>query len=398
MSKTLINRIKLLVGGSFQDILATREYLHAHPELSFDEYNTADFIAKKLDEFNISYKKGIAKTGLVAIIKGRNPERKVVALRADMDALPINELNDVPYRSLNTGIMHACGHDVHMACVLGVASIITKLKDNFEGTIKLIFQPSEEKLPGGASVMIKEGVLQNPKVEKIIGQHVYPELEAGKVGFRPGIYMASCDELHVTVKGKGGHAALPQNVVNPLIIAAKILIAVSDRIALGKEAIPTVISFGKIQGDGATNIVPNIVKIEGTFRTLDENWRAKAHKIMVEEANKIAVDMQGSCDFNIIKGYPFLKNEEVFTNRMINCAKEYLGSENVVDLDLRMTAEDFSYYSQVCDACFYRLGVRNEAAGITSSVHTATFDIEPEALKVGVGLMAWLALCELAES
>ncbi len=385
-------KIKALSEQYFTEVVSWRAHLHAHPELAFEEYQTSEFICKKLDEIGIPYEKGIAKTGIIGLIKGKNPEKKVFALRADMDALPIQETNNVPYKSQNEGIMHACGHDVHTSCVLGSAKILNELKDELEGTIKLIFQPSEEKLPGGASVMIKEGALENPKVDHIIGQHVYPELEAGKVGFRPGVYMASCDELHVTIKGKGGHAALPQNVVNPLMIASKMLLEIDHTIKEQKGEAPTVLSFGKIMGNGATNVVPDVVKIEGTFRTLDETWRAAAHKIMKKTAIQIASEMGGDCDFDIHLGYPFLKNNEPLTHKMQDLAKDYLGSNNVIDLDIRMTAEDFSYYSQVVDACFYRLGVRNESLGITSSVHTSTFDIDIESLKVGMGLMAWLAI------
>ncbi|MEN0056714.1 MAG: amidohydrolase [Mucilaginibacter sp.] len=379
----------------FNDVVANRRHLHSHPELSFHEQQTSAFVAGKLDEMGIEYQK-MADTGLVALIKGDKPSDQVVALRADMDALPITEANDVPYKSQNVGVMHACGHDAHTSSLLGTARILTELKSQFAGTVKLIFQPAEEKLPGGASIMIKEGVLENPKPHAVLGQHVMPLIEAGKVGFRAGKYMASTDELYVTVKGKGGHGAQPQQNVDPVIITAHILTALQQVVSrFADPKSPSVLSFGKVIANGATNVIPNEVYLEGTFRTMDEKWRAEAHKRMKKMAEGIAESMGGSCDFNIMNGYPFLINEEVLTNNTRAHAEDYLGKENVVDLDIWMAAEDFAYYSQVADSCFYRLGTRNESRGITSSVHTPTFDVEEDAFKISTGLMAYLALKQL---
>jgi amidohydrolase len=333
---------------------------------------------------------------VVALIKGKNPDKKVVALRADMDALPITEANDVAYKSKNIGVMHACGHDVHTSSLLGTARILQALKDEFEGTVKLIFQPGEELLPGGASLMIKEGVLENPTPNGILGQHVMPLLPAGTVGFREGMYMASADEIYVTVTGKGGHAAMPEINIDPVLIAAHIIVAMQQIVSRNcSPKIPSVLSFGKVTAAGATNIIPNEVKIEGTFRTMDENWRAEAHLKMVKLAESIAEGMGGTCHFDIHKGYPYLENHPALTNRMKNAAIEYLGEDKVVNLDIWMAAEDFAFYTQHTDACFYRLGIRNEARGITSSVHTPTFDIDESALETGSGLMAWLVWNEL---
>ena len=292
--------------------------------------------------------------------------------------------------------MHACGHDVHTSCLLGAAKILKQLENEFEGTIKLIFQPGEERLPGGAKLMIEEGVLENPTPQKVIGQHVYPDLEVGKVGFKKGMYMASADELHVTVKGKGGHAALPHMFIDPILIASNIIVSLQQIVSRSaKPDVPSVLSFGKIIGEGSTNIIPDEVKLEGTFRTMDEEWRFDAHKKMKALAESIALGMGGSCDFDVRVGYPYLVNDEVVTETHIQAAKEYLGEENVVDLDLRMTAEDFSYYSQVAPVCFYRLGTRNEANGITSGLHTSTFDIDSKALEIGMGVMAYGAIKQL---
>jgi len=387
--------IQALSQNIFNEVVANRRHLHANPELSFHEVETSAFVAKKLEDMGLEYHK-MANTGLVALVKGEKPSDQVVALRADMDALPILEANDVPYKSQNNGVMHACGHDAHTSSLLGTARILTELKSQFAGTVKLIFQPAEEKLPGGASLMIKEGVLENPKPQAVLGQHVMPWIDAGKVGFRAGKYMASTDEIYVTVKGKGGHGAQPQANIDPVIITAHILTALQTIISRYNDPkSPSVLSFGKVIANGATNVIPNEVYLEGTFRTMDEAWRADAHKKMKKMAEGIAESMGGSCEFNIMKGYPFLINEEKLTNAMRGYAEDYLGKENVLDLDLWMAAEDFAYYTQVADSCFYRLGTRNESRGITSSVHTPTFDVEEDAFKVSTGLMAYLALKQL---
>lgn len=387
--------IQQLSQNIFNDVVANRRHLHSHPELSFHETETSAFVAQKLDDLGLEYVH-MADKGLVALIKGSKPSDKVVALRADMDALPITEANDVPYKSQNNGVMHACGHDAHTSSLLGTATILTQLKDQFAGTIKLIFQPAEEKLPGGASLMIKEGVLENPKPQAVIGQHVMPLIDAGKVGFRSGKYMASTDEIYVTVKGKGGHGAQPQQNIDPVIITAHILTALQTIISRSADPkSPSVLSFGKVIANGATNVIPNEVYLEGTFRTMDEQWRSDAHKKMKKMAEGIAESMGGSCDFNIMRGYPFLINEEKLTASARGYAEDYLGKENVLDLDIWMAAEDFAYYSQVADSCFYRLGTRNESRGITSSVHTPTFDVEEDAFKISTGLMAYIALKQL---
>jgi len=391
----LKNRIQELAASVLESTIQNRRHLHAHPELSFQEHKTVAFVAAKLDELGIAYKP-MANTGLVALITGDKPSDQVVALRADMDALPIQEVNEVAYKSTQAGVMHACGHDAHTASLLGTAAILQKLKVEFGGTIKLIFQPAEELLPGGANQMIKEGVLENPKPQAVLGQHVMPFIETGKVGFRSGKYMASTDELYVTVKGKGGHAAQPQQNIDPVMITAQILVSLQQIVSrTANPNTPSVLSFGKVQANGATNVIPNEVKLEGTFRTMDEAWRAEAHIRMKKMAEGIAESMGGSCEFEIRIGYPFLVNEEKLTAQAKQYAEEYLGKDNVLDLDIWMAAEDFAYYSQVADACFYRLGTRNEAKGITSSVHTPTFDIDENAFAISTGLMAYIALKRL---
>ncbi len=390
-------QIQQLAKSNAAEIIAVRRHLHANPELSFEEFETAKYVSQFLTAINVDHTTGVAGTGIVALIAGKNPTKKTIALRADMDALPITEANDIDYKSKKIGVMHACGHDVHTSSLLGCAKILSQLRNEFEGTVKLIFQPGEEKLPGGASLMIKANALENPKPNAILGQHVMPSIPVGKVGFRQGMYMASCDELYLTVKGKGGHAAMPDKLIDPVLIAANIIVSLQQIISRNCDPkTPAVLSFGKVMANGATNIIPDEVKIEGTFRTLNEEWRKDAHAKMKKMATAIAEGMGGECEFEIMGGYPFLKNEPQLTARMQQAAEQYLGKENVLDLDLYMAAEDFSYYTQVLDACFYRLGTRNEVRNIISGVHTTTFNIDENALEIGAGLMAWLAIEELA--
>ena len=397
---SLKNKIKQLAQQYNEEVILMRRHLHQHPELSYEEVETGKYIARKLAELGVPFEHGVADNGVVALIEGKNPKSKTIALRADMDALPILEANDVPYKSKNEGVMHACGHDVHTSSLLGVAKILNDIKSELTGTIKLIFQPAEERFPGGASIMIKEGVLENPTPTSIIGQHVHPPLEAGKIGLKPGMYMASADELYMTVTGRGGHGALPQDCVDPIVITAHIITALQQIVSRqANPTTPTVLTFGKINSTGgSTNIIPNEVKLMGTFRTMNEEWRAEAHKRMVKLAESIAEGMGGKCELKILKGYPFLTNDEAVTARTKAAAIEYLGAENVVDLPIRMTAEDFAYFSQAMPGCFYRLGTGNKARGITSPVHTNTFDVDESSLELSIGLMSWLAVNELANT
>ena len=393
----LKDRIKSLAADYAQEVISIRRHLHRHPELSFKEFETADFIAGKLREYAITYKDKIAQTGIVAEIRGNDPESKTVALRADMDALPVNEQNDVEYRSMNNGVMHACGHDVHMACLLGAARILSEIKSEFNGTVRLIFQPSEEMYPGGAKVMIEEGVLENPKPVAIFGQHVFPELETGMIGMKPGKYMASTDEVFITVKGKGGHAAIPDKIVDPVLIASHIVIALQQIVSRkSRPVMPTVVSFGKISSEGKTNIIPDEVKLEGIIRTFDEDWREEIKTQLRKISSGIAESMDGSCEIFIDPGYPAMVNDDMLTAHAREYAIEFLGEDRVIDLEMRMTAEDFSYYALEIPGCFFRLGTRNEEQGITSNLHSATFDVDETSLETGMGIMAWFAISELS--
>lgn len=393
---SLLETIKTLSQQYSSEVVTIRRHLHANPELSYQEYNTAKYVATTLRSFGLEPVEGVATTGLVVEVRGNNPDKKSIALRADMDALPIHEANEVEYKSKNPGVMHACGHDVHTSSLLGTAKILNTIRDQFEGTVRFLFQPGEEKNPGGASYMIRDGALENPQPSGIIGQHVYPLLESGKIGFREGMYMASADEIYLRVIGKGGHGAWPEMAVDPVVIASHIIIGLQQiisRNASPKQ--PTVLTFGKISGEGATNIIPEEVKIAGTFRAMDETWRNDALEKISKMARGIAEGMGGRCEVDISRGYPYLENNPALTRRIREAAEAYVGAGNVVDLDITLGAEDFAYYSQVIPASFYRLGTRNEAKGLTSYVHTPTFDIDEDALALGPGLMAWMAVREL---
>lgn len=391
----LLHKIKALAIKILPETVDVRRHLHRHPELSFKEYNTCEYIKSKLDEIGIGWKP-IANTGVLAVIEGQSPFSNTVALRADIDALPIQELNTVDYASKNPGVMHACGHDFHTSSLLGTARIIHQLKQEFKGTVKLLFQPGEEVLPGGATFMIKEGALQNPTPTAVIGQHAMPRIPAGKIGIRKGRHMASMDALYVRIIGKGGHGAEPHNVVDPVLIASHLVVAlqqVVSRMANPRE--PTVLSFGKVIANGAVNVIPDEVHMEGTFRAMNETWRERALTLITKMATLVASSMGATCEMRIERGYPFLVNEEKLTEDIRLHAIDYLGETNVLDEEIWMAAEDFAYYSQITDSCFYLCGVGNNEKGISSSLHTPTFDIDESALEMSTGLMAYLALKRL---
>ncbi len=385
--------IKRLSTEYFNEIREIRRHLHQNPELSTEESKTAAFICEKLEEYGIAYKKNVGGKGVVGIIKGKMPHKKNIALRADMDALPIIEQNSVDYKSKTHGKMHACGHDVHMACLLGAGRILDRLRDQFTGSVKLIFQPSEETYPGGAIKMISEGVLKNPATLSVIGQHVTNEIDTGKIGVRSGIYMASTDEVFLTIRGKGGHAATPDQVIDPILIASHIIVAIQQIVSRNANpVVPTVVSFGKISGEGRTNVIPDEVRVDGTIRTFDESWRVKIHEKIAKLSSSIAEGMGGSCKTRISHGYPALVNNDQLTAKIRSWAIDYLGENNVLDLEKRMTAEDFAYFAQEVPSSFYRLGTRNEKKGMISNLHTSTFDIDETSIITGMGFMAYAAI------
>lgn len=394
----LKSKIKQEVKRQFNDIVGMRRHLHMYPELSFQEKLTSAYIKDQLEANGIKYKSGYCKYGIVAEVKGRT-KGKTIYLRGDMDALPIHEIRGRDYGSRHDGVMHACGHDVHTTCVLSAAIILNRLKDEIAGTVRFLFQPGEEKLPGGASIMIKEGAISNKGGTVILGQHVHPPLESGKVGFHAGEYMASADELYIDIIGKGGHAALPQDCIDPVLASASVIQALHTVVSrYSNPLIPAVLSIGKINSEGgATNVIPNKVHMQGTLRTMDEDNRAAMHNQIKKIVKNTAAAYGAKARTLIKKGYPTLKNDPDLVHECVSFAQEYLGKNNVVMLPKRMTAEDFAYYSQMMPSCFYRLGTGNTEKGITSPVHTADFDIDEKALSVGVGLMAYMAVRKLQQ-
>jgi len=386
----LKDQIKDLAKKYAPETIAIRHHIHANPELSYQEFKTSAFIQEKLTALGIPFQI-MATTGVIGLIKGKNPDKKIIALRADMDALPIQEENKVDYVSTNKGIMHACGHDVHTSILLGAAKILNELKASWEGTIKLIFQPGEERNPGGASILIKEGVLENPKPQAIFGLHVHPGLSVGKLSFKEGKVMASADEIYITIKGKGGHAASPQVAADIILIASNLIIALQQVISRNRDPFdPSVLSITSFQGGHTTNVIPSEVKLMGTFRAMDETWRFKAHDIIRKLSTELVHSMGAEIDLHIDVGYPSVYNNEALNKVAKDLAKKFMGDENIETTELRMGAEDFGYYTQVIPGCFYRLGVMNEATGITSGVHTPTFNIDESAIENGMGMMAWL--------
>ncbi len=372
------------------EFISIRQHLHAHPELSYQEFETSAFVQSKLNEYGIPFSV-MATTGVVGIIEGKHPSSRIVALRADMDALPIQEENEVAYKSTRAGVMHACGHDVHTTCLLGAARILHELKDHWEGTVKLIFQPGEERNPGGASYMIRDGVLEAPRPQGIVALHVHPGLEVGKVSFRSGKVMASADELYITIKGKGGHAASPHLTTDPILIASHLVVALQQVVSRNKNPHqPSVLSITSFHAGTTTNVIPNEVKLMGTFRAMDEGWRFEAHEHIRRITENLVESMGGTADLHIDIGYPSVYNNEALHEAVVPLAGSYLGASQVEETELRMGAEDFGYYSQQVPGCFFRLGVMNKEKGITSGVHTPTFNIDEAAIETGMGLMAWL--------
>ncbi len=390
VNQQLIQQIQSLAaqyGGAYTDI---RRHIHAHPELSYQEFETSRLVQEHLAALGIPFQV-MAGTGVVGLIEGRHPEKRVVALRADMDALPIQEENDIPYKSVRPGIMHACGHDVHTACLLGAARILHELRSQWEGTVKLIFQPGEEKNPGGASILIREGVLENPRPQSIFGMHVHTTLPVGKLSFRSGMVMASADEIYISIRAKGGHAAAPHLTADPVMIGAQLVVALQQVVSRHNNPFnPSVLSITSFQGGTTTNVIPSEVKLMGTFRAMDEEWRFRAHGLITELATRLVEGMGASIDIRIDVGYPFVLNDEALTEAARSAAMAYVGAGQVEETELRMGAEDFAYYSHRLPGCFFRLGTANPAKGHFTGVHTPTFNIDEDAIPLGMGMMALL--------
>ena len=395
MNLELKEVITTKVSAIYEKIKGYREHLHQNPELSYKEFNTMEYVAAKLKDIGIPYEKGVAGTGIIGIIRSskHSENQACIGLRADLDALPIQEQNTASYKSKVDGVMHACGHDVHTSILLGAAEILFELREDLEHPVKLIFQPGEEKNPGGASLLIEAGVLENPKVKEMYALHVFPELEVGKLGMRSGLYMASCDELHLEIIGVGGHGAMPEKCINPILIGSEFIIEAQNIIhkSCPKE-VPCVISFGHFDALGATNVIPERAEIKGTFRTMNEEWRGKAAILLMDLANNLENKYKGNVNLIISKGYPFLKNNEDLTEKLKTKFESFFGPEKIEGLALRMTSEDFSFYSQTIPVCFFRLGVGNKEKGIIYSVHHPKFDVDSACLKTGMLAMIQAAL------
>lgn len=388
----LAETIKTRAQQLLPELIHCRRYLHAHPELSFHEQETAQYIKNYLTRKQVTWR-SCGKNGILATLPGHSPTDRSILLRADIDALPILEKNQLDYASTRPGVMHACGHDGHTAMLLGVISLLQDYQQNYSGTVHCIFQPAEEKIPGGALEMIADGVLDDPCLELVLGQHVMPSLPVGQVAMRPGLFTASTDEVVITVRGKGGHAAQPHTVIDPLLIGAHLIVALQQIVSRQANPVtPSVLSFGRCVAEGAINVIPDEVRLEGTFRTLDERWRNQAHEQIRTMAEHLAVGMGGSCSVEIRRGYPSINNNPQLCDTVKGYAETYLGTEQVRITDPWMAAEDFAYYTQQKPGLFYLLGVGNVAKGITSALHTATFNLDEEALAIGTGLMTFCAL------
>ena len=391
----MIDRLRALADDAHPEVVRLRRALHRRPELAFEEHETAALIAETLRDLGLDPTTGVAQTGVVAHIEGGRPG-PTVALRADIDALPITEATGLDFASEVDGKMHACGHDAHSAMLLGAASVLQEVREDLAGTVRLVFQPSEEKAPGGASVMIEEGVLGemggHARVDRIFGQHVFPELPAGTIGVRGGVFMASADEVYLTVRGKGGHAAAPERLVDAVLVQAHVLTALQAVVSRNRPpGVPSILSFGRIEAAGATNVLPDVVRLDGTFRSMDEDWRFRAHDLIRRTAEKTAEAFGATCEVKITVGYPALRNDEDAAAFARATAVALVGEDRVMDLPMWYASEDFAFYTEAVPGCFTILGVGNEAAGITSGLHTPTMTVDEDALRTGTAFLAALA-------
>ncbi len=424
--------IQTLADAWFPDIVQWRRAIHRRPELAREEHETAAFIADRLREFGLEVHTGIYGTGVVGILRGGRPGPTTL-LRADIDALPIREATGRDFASERDGKMHACGHDAHTACLLGAAAILSEVQDEIHGTVRFCFQPSEEVIPGGAKFMIEEGVLSarlgasgdgaspnraspdaalpdgasrdgaqdgapdsavavDTGVDYVFGQHVRPDLPAGTIGIRPGPFMASADEIHVTVRGEGGHAAAPHELSTDVTyVASQIVVGLQSVVSRNAPpGVPSILTIGRLIADGATNVIPETATLAGTFRAMDETWRFEAHDRIRRVITQTAAAYGAEAEVDVKVGYPALVNDEAAANRVRDLAHSYAGERRTVDLDPWYAGEDFAYFLQERPGAFFTLGVGNTERGITSGLHTPTFDIDEEALRTGAGFMAYL--------
>lgn len=376
-------------------VVEIRRHLHSIAELSFEEVETSAYIAGELKAAGISFE-SVAGTGLIAHIEGlregASGNNDAVVLRADIDALPIEELSDLPFKSKNRGVMHACGHDVHAAVLLATLLLLNSRRELFGGNILGLFQPGEELCPGGASLVLKEKPFDRWNIKAFIGEHVAAELFSGQLGLRAGQYMASSDEIRITVHGRGGHAALPHTTIDPITPAAQMLLSIKE-IAKGEDLpAPTVVAIGKVMAEGATNIIPSNVYMEGTMRTFNEAWRAEIKSRIRSIAADIATENGATVSVDIADGYPCVFNNEELTSKAQTILSSLWGEEHIEQLDLRMTAEDFGFYTELYPSLFYRLGVKHRDGSSCGLLHNANFNPDESGLSVGIASLSMLAI------
>ncbi|HKQ52064.1 MAG TPA: amidohydrolase [Pyrinomonadaceae bacterium] len=390
---TRAQRIALAAESLRPQLIAMRRDFHMHPELSNREERTSRIVAERLRALGLEdVKTGVGKYGVTALLKGSKPG-PIVAVRADMDALPIQEVNDVPYKSQVPNVKHACGHDAHTTVELGVAEVLSKMRAEISGTIKFIFQPAEEGAPageeGGARLMIKEGALENPRPAAIFGLHTYPQLEAGQIGYQSGGVMASSDRFVITVRGKTSHGAQPHAGVDAVVVAAECVTALQTIRSRRIDPVePLVISVGSIHGGNRFNIIAGEVKMEGTMRTLSEEVRKRAQTLMRETLEHITAAYGATFELEFEENAAVTYNEPALVDETLPTMRAVVGDKNLVAIKPLMPAEDFSYYQRVVPGFYYFLGVGNRARGITAAWHTPDFDIDEESLVVGVKVMS----------
>jgi len=370
----------------FDSVVDVRRTLHRHPELSGEERETARRVAERLRGLDLDdVQTGINGHGVVATLDGAKPGPTLL-LRADMDALPIQEETELDFASEADGVMHACGHDVHTASLLGTAALLARHRDALRGQVRFCFQPHEERLPGGAKGMIDEGVLDG--VDAAFGQHVKPDLPPGTIGVRPGWAMASADEVYVTVNGDGGHAGSPHELdTDATYVAAQILSGLQSVISRHcPPGTPSVLTIGRLVADGATNVIPATARLEGTFRAMGEDWRHRAHGLLRRVATRTAEAHGAAADVDVRTGYPALRNHEAEATLVADAAHDYVGPDRTVDADRWFAGEDFAYFLQERPGAFYQLGVGSE-----HGLHTSGLTVDEEALRTSTGFMAYLA-------
>lgn len=389
---SLSMRIRELANLYFDDTVAIRRHLHQHPELSFHEFETAKFVGDKLEEYGFAVRRGVAETGVVGELNGALPGPTVL-LRADIDALPILERTNLAFASNNDGVMHACGHDIHTAGLLCVARILAELRDELAGTVRLAFQPAEEHVPGGALGMIRDGVLENPKPDAVFGLHTWPPMATGTIAVRPGMFMASNDEIEITVHGEGGHAAAPHLLsADPVLVASQLVVALQSIVSRNcPPNVPSVLSFGSVHADGASNVIPDTVRLLGTLRCMDEVWRKEAKRRIHQVVENVTAAFGARADLTIIDGYPLLRNDDQMAAFVRDEGTRFLGGSKSSEAPLWFAAEDFAYYLQEIPGAFFLLGVNREETEVTG-LHTNTYDPNEDALRTGSSFMAHLAL------